>query len=64
MSSTTVDVPGPLLDQVKAFRLSGAGSDGKHSTSALVIKIDKSKLEMSIEDKWAGNEVADLVEGG
>ncbi|PWN94254.1 glia maturation factor beta [Acaromyces ingoldii] len=62
MSSTTVDVPGPLLDEIKAFRLSGSGSGGKTSSSALVIKIDKAKLEMSIEDKWSGNELADLVE--
>lgn len=55
----TVDIGTPLLDKIKAFRL------GKHSkgNSALVIKIDKVKLEMDIEDELNNLELDELKEG-
>ena len=55
----TVDVGTPLLDKLKAFRLA------KHSkgNSAIVVKIDKAKLEMDIEDEFHDIELDDLKEG-
>lgn len=56
----TVDIGTPLLDKIKSFRLA------KHSrgNSALVIKIDKTKLEMDIEDELNNLELDELKEGG
>lgn len=55
----TVDIGAPLLDKIKAFRLA------KHSKGnlAVVIKIDKAKLEMDIEDELNNVELNELKEG-
>ena len=55
----TVDIGTPLLDKIKDFRMS------KHSqgNSAIVIKIDKAKLEMDIEDEFNNITLEDLKEG-
>jgi hypothetical protein len=55
----TVDIGTPLLDKIKDFRMS------KHSqgNSAIVVKIDKSKLEMDIEDEFNNITLEDLKEG-
>ncbi|PWN35693.1 glia maturation factor beta [Meira miltonrushii] len=54
----TVDIGTPLLDKIKDFRMS------KHSqgNSAIVVKIDKAKLEMDIEDEFNNITLEDLKE--
>jgi hypothetical protein len=55
----TVDIGTPLLDRIKAFRMA------KHSSgnSAVIIKIDKAKLEMDIEDELNNVDLDELKEG-
>lgn len=55
----TVDIGTPLLEKLKSFRLA------KHSNgnAAIVVKIDKSKLEMDVEDEFQSIELEDLKEG-
>lgn len=55
----TVDIGTPLLERIKAFRL------GKHTqgNSALIVKIDKSKLDMDIEDELRDISLDELREG-
>lgn len=61
-SSTTVDIPSTLLEELKRFRLSKAApSPGK--AAAVVIKVDKVKLVMSKEDEMDEMSLEDLQEG-
>jgi hypothetical protein len=55
----TVDIGKPLLEKIKTFRMA------KHSkgSSAIVVKIDKAKLDMDIEDTFNDIELEDLKEG-
>lgn len=56
---TTVDVPGPLLDQLKNFRMSSNTPGIQHR--ALIIKIEKASLSMSMEEEWQGNEISEMI---
>lgn len=55
----TVDIGTPLLERIKAFRL------GKHSQSnaALIIKVNKAKLDMDVEDELRDISLDELKEG-
>ncbi|UZJ51671.1 hypothetical protein CBS101457_000991 [Exobasidium rhododendri] len=54
----TVDIGTPLLDKIKTFRMN------KHSkgNSAIVVKIDKTKLEMDIEEEFNDVDLEELRE--
>lgn len=55
----TVDIGSPLLDKIKDFRM----SKNSQGNSAIVIKIEKSKLEMEIEEEYSNISLEDLKEG-
>jgi hypothetical protein len=54
----TVDIGTPLLDKIKQFRMA------KHSegNSAIVVKIDKAKLEMDVEEEFNNITIDELKE--
>lgn len=55
----TVDIGTPLLDRIKKFRLA------KHSqgNAALIVKIDKARLDMDVEDELSDVTIDELREG-
>ncbi len=59
MSSSTVDIDPALLEQLKKFRLAKRSS----GNAAIVIKIDKKKLLMSVEETFDDVSLEELSEG-
>ncbi|CAO1627491.1 unnamed protein product [Parajaminaea phylloscopi] len=57
-SSSTVDIPPPLLSKLESFRM----AKREAASAAIVIKIDKAKLVMEIEDEFDNISLEDLEE--
>lgn len=58
-SSSTVDIPPPLLKRLEAFRMAKRSA----SSAAVVIKIDKAKLTMDVEEEYENIGLEELEEG-
>ncbi|PWN29376.1 glia maturation factor beta [Jaminaea rosea] len=57
-SSSTVDIPPPLLKRLEAFRMAKRSA----SSAAVVIKIDKAKLTMDVEEEYENIGLEELEE--
>ena len=61
----TVDVPPALIAELKKFRMAKQTAlSASNPASALVVAIDKNKLELVEEERHEGISLEDLVEGG
>lgn len=58
-SSSTVDIPPPLLSRLEAFRMAKRSA----ASAAVVIKIDKAKLTMDIEEEFDDIGLEELEDG-
>lgn len=58
-SSSTVDIPSTLLSKLEAFRMAKRDA----SSAAIVIKIDKAKLVMELEDEFDQISLEELEDG-
>lgn len=62
MSSSTIDIPGTVLDKVRKFRLTH--SKNPELLTAQVFKIDKASLTLALEEELSAiASIEDLVEG-